>query len=230
MLFSKREYEVDTYCRTFRLDFYLQQGPVRIAIECDGREFHSRQDQWKRDLARDTLILGSGAVETIFRVEGKNIFHNLPDSLHLIGKYYPRLFTERGRQNLECLSSPTTRVVEIDTRMPFLELHYPLRPEDEGYCEAEAENESEKDFPWRIWLEAHSLWNTSYYHFKFGTLWEIVRFREARSFDEIVPLFRDVPKLVDDYRDMVRAMSQSERQAHYCRLEAVQRRLYGATS
>ena len=67
----RTQQRIKTFCASFRVDFYIAHNSRRVAIECDGKRFHNST----RDLVRDTLILGSGAVETIFRVQGKDAYY-----------------------------------------------------------------------------------------------------------------------------------------------------------
>jgi very-short-patch-repair endonuclease len=49
----------------YRLDFAyickpLHEKIIRIAIECDGHEYHATRDQRERDAARDRALIGAG--------------------------------------------------------------------------------------------------------------------------------------------------------------------------
>ncbi len=83
--------EIKTLAGKFRLDFLLLVGNKRIAIECDGADFH---DEW-RDEWRDALILGTGEVDTIYRFRGKDIHTFLNDCIYLIYHYDEELFNNR---------------------------------------------------------------------------------------------------------------------------------------
>jgi very-short-patch-repair endonuclease len=86
------QYKVHTFCATYRLDFFLSLGGTAIGIECDGSKYHDQQ----KDRIRDTLILGSGTVDTIFRLNGRNIVNNLNDCLWLIAQFRPKYFPLGG--------------------------------------------------------------------------------------------------------------------------------------
>jgi hypothetical protein len=97
---------VQTICGMFRLDFvaYTSTG-ASIAFECDGLDYHEEgRDEW-----RDSLILGDAKVDAIYRLPGKAIFHCIDDLLYVVSQFNPELFSERGRINLETLSSLEAR-------------------------------------------------------------------------------------------------------------------------
>jgi hypothetical protein len=96
-----RQVECVTPIAAFRLDFCAEVGPRKIGIECDGKEFHSRD----RDFRRDTAIIQAGCADVIYRLAGKEIVHHLHDCLDLLRIAEPRLFSERGRRNIEALAS-----------------------------------------------------------------------------------------------------------------------------
>ena len=85
------QYEIMTLAGKFRLDFLLTVGDKKIAIECDGKDFH---DEW-RDEWRDALILGTSEIDTIYRFRGKDIFTFLDDCIYLIYHYDKELFSDR---------------------------------------------------------------------------------------------------------------------------------------
>lgn len=98
--------EVSTRWATFRPDFLLTtEGGRRIAIECDGKEFHdSYRDEW-----RDVLLLGSGALDVIYRFDGSALFHNIFDCLFVMAHFERDAFSERGHANLDALASKVVR-------------------------------------------------------------------------------------------------------------------------
>jgi hypothetical protein len=95
------QHEVFTLAGKFRLDFLLTIDDHKIAIECDGADFH---DEW-RDEWRDALILGSGKVDTIYRFRGKDLHTFLNDCVYLIYHYDPILFNDRYSKNAPQLIS-----------------------------------------------------------------------------------------------------------------------------
>jgi hypothetical protein len=84
----------------FRIDFLITCGALRIAIECDGRQYHSAA----RDLFRDAYILGTTEIASIYRISGTDIWRWPETALHLISEDIPDIFSQRGRTNLQTLS------------------------------------------------------------------------------------------------------------------------------
>ena len=101
----RREYPTPTEWAKFRIDIVLSSSERRIGIECDGAEFH---DEF-RDELRDSLILGSGLLDTIWRLPGADIHNHVHDCLCLIAKYDGSVFDERTLAVLEMQSSPAVR-------------------------------------------------------------------------------------------------------------------------
>ena len=89
----RREYPAPTEWADFRIDIVLANSGRRVGIECDGASFH---DEF-RDELRDSLILGSGLVDTIWRLPGSAIHNHIHDCLFLISLYDDFLFDDRSR-------------------------------------------------------------------------------------------------------------------------------------
>lgn len=95
----------------FRLDFLLTTPDgKKIAVECDGHDFH---DEW-RDEWRDAAILGHTEIDVIYRFRGSDLFHRSNECLYLMSLLNPELFSERGLINLENLVSNHLKEVELD--------------------------------------------------------------------------------------------------------------------
>jgi hypothetical protein len=91
--------EVTTQCGTYRIDFVCTSGGRTVGFECDGQKYHDEvKDEW-----RDALIMGTHRVNAVYRIAGRNIFHQIERSLYLIGRDEPNLFGERGRIQLRIL-------------------------------------------------------------------------------------------------------------------------------
>ncbi len=80
---------VKTISGIFRPDIILKLGNREISIECDGEEFHKDDyyDEW-----RDTLILVSSNIQSIFRLKGKDIHFDLNDIVYFIAIKEPTFF------------------------------------------------------------------------------------------------------------------------------------------
>jgi hypothetical protein len=99
--------EAQTHRGLFRLDIVLTLNAKRVAIECDGAEFHDgRRDEW-----RDACLMGDGMVDEIYRVRGEDIIYRMPDVLLVMARWMPALFSDRGRNRIEC--DATGRAAEV---------------------------------------------------------------------------------------------------------------------
>jgi hypothetical protein len=88
---------VSTAWGRFRLDFAAQQSGKTIGFECDGSQYHDEhRDEW-----RDAIVLGSGLVDAIYRLRGKDLRRHLEDCLYLISRWDSGLFDETAIQGLE---------------------------------------------------------------------------------------------------------------------------------
>jgi len=181
---------IRTYCRTFRLDFLIESGKRRVAVECDGKAFH----QTARDLARDTLILGSSAVDTIFRLQGSNIYYRIGDCLFLLSRYVPELFTDRGLANLETLAAPETRAQADVHATPFVSVEHSVIDDEEAGIFHDPD-----DVPWTVLFRTHSLRPANFYYYMFKEFWEIVRYKKLNSFIAVQDLLSDPIKLIDEH-------------------------------
>ena len=101
-----KQYEVDTICGRFRLDFVVtSKDGYHVGYECDGADYH---DEW-RDEWRDAMILGGGLLDTIVRFKGRDIAYHLDDIVYVASCWDPVLFSDRGRSNLNTLASREAR-------------------------------------------------------------------------------------------------------------------------
>lgn len=81
------QWEIQTLCGTFRADFPLASKSRRIIVECDGRKYHDRdRDEW-----RDAMILGTGDVDAIYRLQGRDIWYHRDDVFFIMGKWEPAM-------------------------------------------------------------------------------------------------------------------------------------------
>jgi hypothetical protein len=88
--------EVRTRHELFCVDFVLEE---RIAVECDGCDFHDPL----RDEFRDAILLGEGHFTTVYHFRGRDLTCYPEDCIWLISLEYPAMFSERGRHQLNCL-------------------------------------------------------------------------------------------------------------------------------
>jgi len=95
------QYDVDVGFTVYHLDFILTSeiDNISIGIECDGREFHSEARDAKRDLA----IIDTGVVDKIYRLRGVDLFYSIHDTLQLLSKVEPKIFSDRGLKIMDSL-------------------------------------------------------------------------------------------------------------------------------
>ncbi len=97
------QYEANTICGQFRVDFLIEVNGQKIGFECDGKEFHDPEhDEW-----RDAMILGSGSAHIIYRFKGRDIRQYLHECIYLIACWHPEIFSPRGLQRLQAIASPS---------------------------------------------------------------------------------------------------------------------------
>jgi hypothetical protein len=100
------QHEIKTDTGSFRLDFLLRHRTTgrQIAIECDGKDFHSVT----RDSKRDTAIIRTGLVAAIYRVRGKDCHHCSLDVWQLIAQKEPWIFCDGFHEIATFRPHPTT--------------------------------------------------------------------------------------------------------------------------
>jgi hypothetical protein len=96
-----KQVEVKSTHGLFRLDFLLSVADRRIAVECDGKDFH---DGLKDEL-RDAIILGEGCCNTIYHFRGRDLVYYPHDCVWLMSILDRDLFSERGHIHLDHLRS-----------------------------------------------------------------------------------------------------------------------------
>lgn len=58
----------------YRVDFLVEVGDVKIAVECDGQAYHNSNDQIQRDKVRDRALTVAGL--RVMRFTGSEIFRS----------------------------------------------------------------------------------------------------------------------------------------------------------
>ncbi|MBA7712611.1 hypothetical protein ES703_121594 [subsurface metagenome] len=90
---------VNTEHGRFRIDFVLSEKNQKVAVECDGHDFH---DEF-RDEFRDAILLGEGHLGTIYHFRGCDLTYYPEDCIWLMSFLDSRLFIERGQLQLNQL-------------------------------------------------------------------------------------------------------------------------------
>jgi hypothetical protein len=104
------QFPVKTICGGFRLDFVIGYNSKLIGFECDGQNFHDPY----RDLWRDSMILGTNKIDSIFRLRGTDIHRYPIDLLYTIAKFHSPIFSSRGLISLSKLALDSTIHCPID--------------------------------------------------------------------------------------------------------------------
>ncbi len=94
----------------FRLDFLMSVNDRKIAIECDGKDFH----EGLRDELRDAILLGGGNCETIYHFRGCDLVYYPYDCVWLVSILDKDLFSQRGHIQLGQLRCLTSEVSDED--------------------------------------------------------------------------------------------------------------------
>ena len=101
---------IETPCANVWVDFVVEHGARRIGFEIGGAEDRTEYDALPDELAyRDALVLGSGALDVLYRFRGGDLMHRLHDALLVTAAWDRTLFSQRGRINLNTLASPEAR-------------------------------------------------------------------------------------------------------------------------
>lgn len=109
---SNLEYqvEVETPVGKAWIDFVVTQGGKRYGFEISGLD----EEETQETRYRDALVIGSGAVDVLYRLRGKDLLHYVHLTLAIIGKWDEHLFSPRGRRNIETLAGPDASDVLLE--------------------------------------------------------------------------------------------------------------------
>lgn len=107
----EKQVEVSTAHGIFRLDFLMAVNNRKIAVECDGKDFHERL----RDELRDAILLGGGNCDTIYHFRGCDLVYYPYDCVWLMSLLDKDLFSQRGHLHLDKLRSLAFDMSNKDT-------------------------------------------------------------------------------------------------------------------
>ncbi len=99
--YVEKQVGVSTAHGDFRLDFLMSINDRKIAIECDGKDFH----EVLRDELRDAILLGGGHCHTVYHFRGRDLVYYPYDCVWLMSVLDRDLFSLRGHLQLEQLRS-----------------------------------------------------------------------------------------------------------------------------
>jgi very-short-patch-repair endonuclease len=83
------QYEIETICKKFRLDFFIDCNNYKIGFELDGPTTHD-QNSKIYDYWRDTIILYEGHVDEIYRFSGTDLMENMGKAILLLTDHIPK--------------------------------------------------------------------------------------------------------------------------------------------
>lgn len=115
--------KVETPCAPVWVDFVIEQGARRVAIEVD--DVASITEPFASTRARDALLLGTGAVDVLYRIRAEDALSGLHDVLLVAARHDPSLFSERGRINLNTLASFAAGAYRPDPEAALIEVGEP---------------------------------------------------------------------------------------------------------
>lgn len=105
--------EIDTICGQFRLDFLLERDRRKIAIECDGKNFHGETakiyDTW-----RDIVLLAENHVDIIYRMQLPNRKKEIGNYIRRFSQVAPFLFNRESREMLNQVGNAPDLILEND--------------------------------------------------------------------------------------------------------------------
>ena len=98
--------KIETPCTNAWVDFIVEHGARRIGFEIGSLE----EGDEEQERYRDALVIGSGALDVLYRFRAADLLYRPHDALHLAAVWDQSLFSERGRINLHTLASPEARL------------------------------------------------------------------------------------------------------------------------
>lgn len=93
-----RQFWCKTNIGNFRIDFVYEVNGRKIGIECDGKDFHSKE----KDQPRDKAIIESGCVDVIYRFKGKDIRYNIDECFLILWGLEPSLLNRNAGWVCHC--------------------------------------------------------------------------------------------------------------------------------
>lgn len=111
----------DTLAGPLWVTFVVEHAGKRYGFECG--ELDEEADE-RELLLRDALLVGSGALDRLYRLRGEDLLLRMHDCLYLASRWDPELFSARGHVNLRTLSSSEARAVAIEPSTTVARVHY----------------------------------------------------------------------------------------------------------
>ena len=107
---SGLEYQVrvETPCAHVWIDFVVAHNKRRFGFEIGGLDAEDGTTDTEL-VYRDTLVIGSGSLDVLYRFRGNDLLHRLHDCLFIASQWDADLFSRIGKTNLHSLASPEAR-------------------------------------------------------------------------------------------------------------------------
>lgn len=118
---------VTTLLGEYSLDLHLRLRGFGVGLICDrsdGDLAYGYDQLW-----RDAALIGTGAVQVIYRLRHCDIEARLSDILYIVARSDSALFSERGQINLARLASDQARSTRL--RQEYVEIRYPADLDDD---------------------------------------------------------------------------------------------------
>ncbi|KAA3608828.1 MAG: hypothetical protein D8M58_19010 [Calditrichaeota bacterium] len=106
------QYEVETICNNFRLDFFIGHKKQKIGIELDGPTTHDQKAQIY-DYWRDSVILSEKHVDKIYRISGQGLIDNLNVIMIKLFKIIPQFLDLDKQKNIVLSDADIDKEFEI---------------------------------------------------------------------------------------------------------------------
>lgn len=144
--------KTETLCGNFILDFLITTSSgYRVAIECDGRDFHeSSRDEW-----RDAMILGSNHTDAIYRLRGEDINFRLDDIMYILSSLEPAIFDARALPRFKAIASPQLLEMKLEVSVDNYITSFD-RAYDKGFIHVEARRQIIPKGQRRFWKTAYN--------------------------------------------------------------------------
>ncbi len=88
------QFEVETICKKFRLDFFINCSKCKIGFELDGPTTHNENSKIY-DFWRDSIILMENHVDVIYRLSGPDLMENLDHAIIYLADKIPDCFNQK---------------------------------------------------------------------------------------------------------------------------------------
>ncbi|MDZ4698433.1 MAG: hypothetical protein SH809_01900 [Rhodothermales bacterium] len=115
---------------SFEVTFLVEYGRQRMGLQVT----RSSEGEDEVDAAfHDTLLVDAGLVDILYRIDEADLQHRLFDTLCLIARWNPGLFSDRGLAKIEAQASPAARAFYPTPGQESGPIALILPPEEDGW-------------------------------------------------------------------------------------------------